>query len=227
MDKVLVVEDDLGIRQIIKHVLTAEGFLVIEADDGMDALACVDREMPDIVILDVEMPNMDGIDFCLKLRESSSIPVIFLSGKKDEQNRIQGFAAGGDDYVVKPFSTRELALKVQVMLRRCRQSIESPAPIPQEEPAIISHHGLQMDLNQFRTFWKDEEVKLTKNEFHILKEMLKNPARVHKRDELMERVVEDRTIDSHIRGIREKFKKVGVDPIETRRGIGFILKQWD
>ena len=226
MNKVLVVEDDQGIRQIIKHNLVRESFTVFEAEDGVEGLAVAQDNNPDLVILDVEMPKMDGIDFCLRLREFSTIPVIFLSGKKDEQDRIQGFAAGGDDYVTKPFSKRELVMKVQAMMKRAQQA---PSSIVAENnnPEALSHHKIRMDLGQHRVFWEDQEVSLTKNEFHILKVMLGDPSRVHPRDKLMDRVVEDRTIDSHVRGIRDKFKAFGVDPIETRRGVGFILKQWD
>ncbi len=225
MNKVLVVEDDQGIRQIIKHNLVRESFTVFEAEDGVEGLAVAQDNNPDLVILDVEMPKMDGIDFCLRLREFSTIPVIFLSGKKDEQDRIQGFAAGGDDYVTKPFSKRELVMKVQAMMKRAQQA---PSSIVAENnnPEALSHHKIRMDLGQHRVFWEDQEVSLTKNEFHILKVMLGEPSRVHPRDKLMDRVVEDRTIDSHVRGIRDKFKAFGVDPIETRRGVGFILKQW-
>ena len=189
-------------------------------------MAVAQDSNPDLVILDVEMPKMDGIDFCLRLREFSTIPVIFLSGKKDEQDRIQGFAAGGDDYVTKPFSKRELVMKVQAMMKRAQQATSSIVA-ENNNPETLSHHNIQMDLGQHRVFWEDQEVSLTKNEFHILKVMLGDPSRVHPRDKLMDRVVEDRTIDSHVRGIRDKFKAFGVDPIETRRGVGFILKQWD
>ena len=188
MNKVLVVEDDQGIRQIIKHNLVRESFTVFEAEDGVEGLAVAQDSNPDLVILDVEMPKLDVIDFCLRLREFSTIPVIFLSGKKDEQDRIQGFAAGGDDYVTKPFSKRELVMKVQAMMKRTQQATSSIVA-ENNNPETLSHHNIQMDLGQHRVFWEDQEVSLTKNEFHILKVLLGDPSRVHPRDKLMDRVV--------------------------------------
>ena len=226
MNTVLLIEDDRGIRQIIKHNLIRESLTVLEAEDGLEGLEIVRQDNPDLIILDVEMPKMDGIDFCLRLREFSTTPVIFLSGRKDEQDRIQGFAAGGDDYMTKPFSKRELVMKVQVMLKRAQQNA-AQAVKESDDINSLTHHKIRMDLGQHRVFWEDKEITLTKNEFHILKVMLGDPVNIHKRDKLMDRLVEDRTIDSHVRGIRDKFKNHGVDPIETRRGIGFILKQWD
>ena len=225
-ETIALIDDDRNILTSLSIALEKEGFKVQTYLDGESALIGLTRTPPDLAVIDIKMPKMDGIDFCLRLREFSTIPVIFLSGKKDEQDRIQGFAAGGDDYVTKPFSKRELVMKVQVMLKRSQRSASINAG-EKETPDSLSHNKIRMDLRQHRVFWEDQEIALTKNEFHILKVMLADPTRVHQRDGLMDRVVEDRTIDSHVRGIRDKFKEFGVDPIETRRGVGFILKQWD
>ena len=227
MDTNLVVDDESDIREVVRYALSREGFRVVEAEDGLDGLKKVSETNPAVVILDITMPRMNGIDFCLKLRQTSSTPIIFLSSKDDEQDRILGLTIGGDDYVSKPFSPKELVARVQAILRRQRQLAEQvkSSVDPNESPLL--HGDIRIDIETLTVFYQDHVVDLTKTEFHILRTMLSNPKKVHGKEDLMVRAVSDAVIDSHIRGIRAKFKPHGFNPIETKRGQGFRLVPCD
>jgi two-component system OmpR family response regulator len=222
MAKILIVDDDRHIRELLAFALRREGFAIAEASDGAAALERIRREPPDLVILDILMPEMDGIEACRKLRQTSPVPVIFLSSKDDEIDRVLGLELGGDDYVTKPFSPRELVARVKAVLRRPQQ-----APTSETAPAEIRCGPLTLDSVGFVASWEGEAIALTVTEFAILRTLARQPGRVFTRENLMQqaypdhRFVSDRTIDSHVRRIRAKFRAAGGVPIETVHGLGY------
>jgi len=215
MPKILVVDDDPHIRSVIRFALVRDGFAVAEAADGASALAAAAREAPDLIILDVVMPEMNGTDVCRQLRRGSQVPVIFLSSRDEEIDRVLGLELGGDDYVTKPFSPRELVARVRAMLRRA-------APPP---AGPLRAGGLEMDEARFEARWNGAALPLTVIEFRLLQAMARRPGQVFTREMLMAaaqgRQVSDRTIDSHVRHLREKFAARGAEPIATVHGLGY------
>lgn len=223
MPKVLVVDDDPHIRHILRFALERDGFAVAEAADGAAALAAVADQAPDILVLDVTMPEIDGTEVCRRLRRTSDVPVIFLSSRDEEVDRILGLELGGDDYVTKPFSPREVVARVRAVLRRRAAAPVAEAPAPAE----MARGALRLLPDSHQAFWGAEEVVLTVTEFALLRCLAAHPGRVFTRDALMDvaypdrRVVSDRTIDSHIRHIRAKFAALGAEPIGTVHGLGY------
>jgi two-component system OmpR family response regulator len=223
MPKILVVDDDPHIRDIIRFALASGGFAVVEAADGLSALDVFRREQPDLVVLDILMPELDGTEVCRRLRRESTTPIVFLSSRDDEVDRIVGLELGGDDYVTKPFSPRELVARVKAVLRRQQQPREAA------EPRVIRRGDLELDLDACSAAWRGRTVPLTATEFSILKALAAHPGKVFSRENLMaaayddHRYVSDRTIDSHIRRIRAKFDAAGGVPIETAHGFGYKL----
>ncbi len=226
MPTILVVDDDPHIREVICFALKKDGFVTVEAENGEQALTRFQETRPDLVILDVVMPELNGTEVCKALRRVSTTPIVFLSSRDDEVDRILGLELGGDDYVTKPFSPRELAARVRAILRRGKGEGAAPT-VPGGHR--IEHGRLRLDLDRYTAWWQDREVVLTLTEFGILRTLLGHPGRVFNRDQLMDgsyqdyRVVSDRTIDSHVRRVRSKFKTLGADPIETLHGIGYRL----
>lgn len=223
---ILVVDDDPHIRQLLTFALGKAGFGSIEAEDGEGALAAVGNHAPDLVILDINMPRMDGLEVCRKIRAESSVPILFLSSRDDEIDRVVGIELGADDYVTKPFSPREVIARVQAILRRVAAH---PPAVAQALPAI-SHGKLSLDTEGWRAEWDREEVPLTVTEFGILRTLAAMPSKVFSRDTIIDRLhgpgfaLTDRTIDSHVRNLRAKFAKAGgTDIIETKPGIGYRL----
>jgi len=219
MPKILVADDDPHIRSVLCFALGRDGFDTIEAADGAAALAAIERQKPDLVLLDIVMPEMDGTEVCRRLRRTSALPVIFLSSRDEEMDRILGLELGGDDYVTKPFSPREVVARVRAVLRRGQAA---PAP-----DASLTRGRLTLDSERFEVAWDGTPVVLTVTEFAILRALATAPGRVLTRDALMDvaypdrRVVSDRTMDSHIRHIRQKFAALGADPIGTVHGLGY------
>jgi len=225
MPTVLVVDDDAHIREVIRFALEKAAFRVVEAGDGQQALECFAREAPDLVILDIVMPELEGTEVCRRLRRGSQVPILFLSSKDEEIDRILGLELGGDDYVAKPFSPRELVARVRAVLRRTAGEPGASA----DGPRILRYGRLALDLDQFKAFWEGREVVLTVTELGILRTLIERPGKVFSRDHLMgsayeaRTVVADRTIDSHVRRVRAKLRAAGGDPIETVHGAGYKL----
>lgn len=222
MQKILVVDDDAHIREVVCFALRRAGYETLQAADGVAALDMASREKPALIVLDIVMPELDGTAVCTQLRTSSDVPIIFLSSRDEEIDRILGLELGGDDYVVKPFSPRELVARVKAMLRRHAQPASG-------EPQRLVQGRLVIDLEAHVALWDGGEIPLTATEFSLLKVFAAQPRRAFTRDNLMaaaypgSRFVSDRTIDSHVRHIRSKFGVVGGDPIETVHGIGYKL----
>lgn len=226
MPTILVVDDDPHIRDVICFALKKDGFATVEAENGEQALKRFEEARPDLVVLDIVMPELDGTEVCKALRRTSAVPIIFLSSRDDEVDRILGLELGGDDYVTKPFSPCELAARARAILRRGKAGERERAASGEKE---LQHGRLRLDAERYAAFWQGQEVVLTLTEFSILRTLLRHPGKVFNRDQLMDggyqdyRVVSDRTIDSHVRRVRAKFKALGADPIETLHGIGYRL----
>ncbi|WP_293483673.1 response regulator transcription factor [Phenylobacterium sp.] len=225
MPQVLVVDDDPHIRQLLVFALEKAGLTAREAEDGEAALAQVSKAAPDLVVLDINMPKLDGLEVCRRLRAQGDLPILFLSSRDDEIDRVLGIELGGDDYVTKPFSPREVVARVQAILRRARA-----APPAAKADAPIVHGRLTLDPESWVARWNEDEVGLTVTEFGILKILLGAPARVFTRDAIIDRLhgpgfaITDRTIDSHVRNLRGKFAALGAhDVVETRAGVGYRL----
>jgi two-component system OmpR family response regulator len=224
MSQVLVVDDDPHIRQLLVFALEKAGLTAREAEDGEAALATVAQSAPDLVVLDINMPRLDGLEVCRRLRAQGDLPILFLSSRDDEIDRILGIELGGDDYVVKPFSPREVVARVQAILRRARTP---KAPTAGES---MARGRLTLEGESWTALWDGAEVGLTVTEFGILKILMGAPSRVFTRDEIIDRLhgpgfaITDRTIDSHVRNLRGKFAAVGgQDVVETRPGVGYRL----
>jgi two-component system, OmpR family, response regulator len=224
--RILVVDDDPHIREVICFALEKAGMATDIAGDGEAALRQFRRRPADMLVLDVGMPELDGLGVCRELRRSSNVPILFLSARDDEIDRILGLEIGGDDYVTKPFSPRELVARVNTILRRLR------APVPQSQPveAALSHGLLRIDPSRRMASFADREVALTGMEFAILHRLISRPVHVLTRQQMLDAShapnihVSDRTIDSHVRNIRAKFAAAGgADIIETVHGTGFRL----
>jgi len=222
---ILIVDDDPHIRDVIAFALEKAGMKTVVAGDGGAALDLFARQGADLVVLDINMPGMDGLEVCRALRRTGDVPILFLSSRDEEIDRILGLEIGGDDYVTKPFSPRELVARVNVILRRAR-----PAPAADESEAPLALGRLTLDPVAHRAAWDGAAAPLTATEFAILKGFLGQPGRVFDRDGIISNAygvnihVSDRTVDSHIRHIRAKFRDLGCAAvIETVHGVGYKL----
>jgi two-component system, OmpR family, response regulator ChvI len=233
---IALVDDDRNILASVSIALQAEGFATRVYSDGETALKALVDNPPDLAVLDVKMPRMDGIELLRRLRETSIVPVIFLTSKDDEPDEALGLAAGADDYIAKPFSQRLLIARIRAILRRAElraqaldQDVFGGRSDRQAEPAPIVRGRLTLDSPRHRVAWEGKEVTLTVTEFMILEALALRPGIVKSRNQLMDVAyhddiyVDDRTIDSHIKRLRRKFRTV--DPqfkgIETLYGVGY------
>jgi len=220
---ILVVDDDPHIRDVVRFAFEKTGMLISTAQDGKEALRQFDRNVHELVVLDIGMPEMDGLEVCRQIRKTADTPILFLSARDEEIDRILGLEIGGDDYVTKPFSPRELVARVNAILRRARNA---PAPTPK----AMSHGRLVIDPDARSASFLDAPVSLTALEFDILRTLLARPGFVFTRELILDSAyagnihVADRTIDSHVRNIRAKMAVAGCESvIETVHGVGFKL----
>lgn len=224
---ILVVDDDPHIIEIIEFALSAAGFSVSTAASGEEALRLFKERPPALVVLDINLPGRDGLWVCQQIRTESQVPILFLSARDEEVDRVMGLTIGGDDYVTKPFSPRELTARVQAILRRGAAS--APSASEPMEPAAWTIGKLRLSPEAHTAWWDGEEVELTATEFQLIKTLLARPSKVFTREELLDlvyrdTVVSDRTIDSHILHIRKKFgSRGGKDIIQTQHGVGYKL----
>ena len=228
MSRIALVDDDRNILTSVSMTLEAEGFEVETYNDGQSALDAFNRRMPDMAVLDIKMPRMDGMDLLQRLRQKTTMPVIFLTSKDDEIDEVLGLRMGADDYVKKPFSQRLLVERIRALLRR--QDALNGADMPvTEDNRVMVRGSLTMDPLRHLVTWKGAEVSLTVTEFLLLQALAQRPGFVKSRDQLMDVAyddqvyVDDRTIDSHIKRLRKKLRAVDDEfaAIETLYGIGY------
>lgn len=226
--RVLVVEDEPSIAETIWYALRTEGFEVADAATGGEALAKLAAETFDCVILDVGLPDMSGFDVCRTLRQTTAVPILFLTARDGEIDRIVGLELGADDYVPKPFSPRELAARVRAILRRTHGTPQAaPHPSKPAPASTLDHDPIRKLIH-----CGGQPLDLSRNEYHLLLALMKNPGRVLTRDQLMDLAWQDpgtatdRTVDAHIKSVRSKIRTLtpDFDPIETRRGLGYALR---
>lgn len=222
--KVLLVEDEFAQREVLAYNLEAEGFDVIQADNGEDALLLVDEDHPDMIILDWMMPKVSGIEVCRRLKmrpETRSIPVIMLSARADEVDRVRGLETGADDYVIKPYSMVELMARARAQIRRVR---------PSTMGVVLEFEDIRLDTETHRVFRGEKVLKLGPTEFRLLTAFMEKPGRVWSREQLLDRVwgrdiyVDTRTVDVHVGRLRKALCGHGdADPVRTVRGSGYAL----
>ena len=230
MSKIALVDDDRNILTSVSMTLEAEGFEVETYNDGQQAFDAFSKKLPDMAVLDIKMPRMDGMDLLQRLRQKSSMPVIFLTSKDDEIDEVLGLRMGADDYVKKPFSQRLLVERIRALLRRQEAtSGDSDCVGDTEETKVMERGDLRMDPLRHAVTWKGMDVSLTVTEFLLLQALAQRPGFVKSRDQLMDVAyddqvyVDDRTIDSHIKRLRKKLRMVDDEfsAIETLYGIGY------
>ena len=225
--KVLVVEDDPRISDVLEYALKAEGYDVQKAQRGREAIEMAQRSAPALIVLDVGLPDIDGFEVCRSVRKFSDVPVIFLTSRSDEIDRVVGLEIGGDDYVVKPFSPRELLARIKAIRRRHDRAASAPAETPADTE--LRYGPITIDSEKFRVRSGNREIILTAQEFKLLELLVRHPGRVFTRAQVLNRawgdggLVTDRTIDVHVKSLRKKFGKL--DFIETVRGIGYRARE--
>lgn len=221
--RILIVEDEPAIADNIQYALETEGFEALCLSSGLPVVGLLAKETIDLIILDIGLPDINGIELCKEIRKSRDLPIIFLTARSTEIDRVVGLEIGADDYVVKPFSPRELCARVKAVLRRTRQpeaeGPSSPAFRVNEPKRQISYFGTPVDLSRY--------------EYNLLISFIRRPGHVFSREQLMDLAWDepeasmDRTVDAHIKNIRAKLKNISpdIDPIITHRGVGYALKE--
>lgn len=233
MTKILVVDDEKNIVELITMNLEDSGYEVIGAYNGMEAITKINNSLPDLILLDLMLPDINGLQICKMIRlneDTKDIPVIMVTAKSEEDDKIKGLSIGADDYITKPFSLKELEVRIQTVLRRSKKTtIEVPKSIQEEK--ILKYKDLTIYMDKFILMREDEEIELTLTEFKILKVLMENGKNVSLRETLLEKIGIDnsktigRVLDVHIRNLRKKLNNNSKQEyIETIRGIGYKMK---
>jgi DNA-binding response OmpR family regulator len=226
---ILLVDDEDAVQKLLTYPLEREGFRVVSARDGQEALDRFAEESPDLVVLDIMLPRVDGLEVCKLLRARSTVPIIMLTARDDELDKVVGLELGADDYITKPFSIREFRSRVRALLRRAKL----PAYQGDEGDELISADGLRIDVARRTVELEGTPVQLTYVEFELLRTMASQPGRVFSRKKLLEELWggsdyrEPRTIDVHVRHLREKLERDPREPefIHTVRGVGYRFRE--
>ena len=226
MTHICLIDDDQNILASLSLALKSEGYIISTFSDGLSGLNSLKEDDYDIAILDIKMPRLDGLEVLQKLRQTSNLPVIFLTSKDEEVDQLLGLKMGADDYITKPFSQKLLIERVKAILRRSKDTLTSN---DKETSNIIKRGKLSLNMSRYECFWDDIAIKLTVTEFLLLESLASRPGYVKSRDQLMSDAydddiyVDDRTIDSHIKRLRRKFKNLdkNFESIETLYGVGY------
>ena len=222
---VLIVEDDPHTVEVVRLYLRRDGHTVLTASNGKDGLRMAQEAAPDLVVLDLMLPEIGGLDVCRELRKESDVPIVMLTARVEEEDRVSGFELGADDYVTKPFSPRELAARIRAVLRRTAQDRE------EDSPARLTYREITLDTQRRTTSVGQTSLNLTPTEYRLLAMFLREPGRTFTRDEIINRVFGydfdgfDRTVDSHVSGLRRKLDAAAKDRryIQTVYGVGYRL----
>lgn len=223
--KILVVDDEQLLVKGIKFNLENDGYEVLTAYDGVEAVEIVQNQEVDLVVLDLMMPNLDGLGACRKIREFSNVPIIMLTAKADDMDKLMGFEQGADDYLTKPFNILELKARIRSLLRRA-------APRAPAREVRLKHGHISIDAEGRNAYKFDEQVELTAKEFDLIELLMRNPNRVYSRENLLDTIwdyeyrSDIRTVDVHIRRLREKLEQNPAEPeyIMTKWGVGYYFK---
>jgi DNA-binding response OmpR family regulator len=230
--RVLVVEDDQTLSGVIKYNLSKEGYSVLSAADGVQALEVARAEKPDVILLDLMLPKLDGLEVCRILRKESNVPILMLTARSEEVDRVVGLELGADDYIVKPFGVRELMARVRAMLRR-RQMAKLESEAAQSGSNILKADSLEMDQLRHTALLKNQPLELTPKEFDLLAFLVKNTGQVFRREQLLDKVWDydyagdTRTVDVHISWLRQKIEDDPQHPrhLITLRGVGYKFEE--
>ena len=227
---IAIVDDEDNMRETLAFALSREGYQVTPYSDGLEAWQAFQKKLPDLVVLDIIMPRMDGLELCRKLRAmSEKLPIVFLTSRDEELDRVLGLELGADDYLCKPFSMRELIARVKVLFRRT--SLAEKPSTPSDAPLRLGR--LELDLQRYTVKWDGKAVDLTVTEFMMLHALVRHPGHVKTRRQLTKEgypydaYVSERTVDSHIKRLRRKFEQVdpAFDAIETVHGLGYKYQE--
>lgn len=227
MPKIMIVDDEEPIRELLKFNLEKAGYNVRLAKDGVECIRLIEKECPDLLVLDLMLPEMDGLNVCRLLRQQQTfrdLPIIMLTAKGEEIDKVLGLELGADDYLTKPFSPRELLARINACLRRVKPAAK--------DKDLLAYGELQIDTQRYLVYLRGKEIELTPKEFELLKMMALHPGKVYSRDELLEQIWgyeytgDTRTVDVHVRHLRQKIEEDPSNPrfIETLRGIGYRLR---